>query len=248
VELIKIKRTDPRLLDNMFWHYSQPDGFVGRNICYAITHDGRYYGGIVGGSSTLHLVGRDAFFDINQENKRTALRGIINNIFYHIEPINGKYPYRNFTISVVREFRIKVAADWTAKYGDQVLGFESLVELPRTGEIYKRDGWTEVGITKGQTCKRVAGKGTDSWSGKRVWDVNNLRPKRVFCRMADPKICAGFQPTIGVPETGEIAKEILGLKEAVNGKIGAEETECAMSWYPDHECGENCIQVFTDKL
>ena len=57
-----VKRTDPRLLADMKIHYSQPKGFVGRNICYAILFDGIYYGGIVGGSSTLHLVGRDVFF------------------------------------------------------------------------------------------------------------------------------------------------------------------------------------------
>ena len=72
--------------------------------------------------------------------------------------------------------------DWESKYGDKVIGFETLVELPRTGELYLRAGWSEVGITKGYTCKRVAGKGTDSWSGKRVWDTKKLRPKRVFCK------------------------------------------------------------------
>jgi len=29
-------------------HYSKPGGFVGRNICYAITYAGVYYGAIVG--------------------------------------------------------------------------------------------------------------------------------------------------------------------------------------------------------
>ena len=57
-----IKRTDPRILANMAIHYSQPKGFVGRNICYAVTHDGLYYGSIVGGSATLHLPGRDEYF------------------------------------------------------------------------------------------------------------------------------------------------------------------------------------------
>lgn len=79
-------------------------------------------------------------------------------------------------------FRSTVCTDWFERYGNVVRGFESLVELPRTGEVYRRDGWVEVGITKGQTCKRVAGKGTDSWTGKRVWDTKNLRPKRVFVR------------------------------------------------------------------
>jgi hypothetical protein len=83
---------------------------------------------------------------------------------------------------VLEMFRAQIAADWAAKYNNTVIGFESLVELPRTGEAYKRDGWIEVGVTKGQTCKRVAGKGTDSWTGRRVWDTKNLRPKKVFVR------------------------------------------------------------------
>lgn len=183
VLLRTIKRTEPLLLANMAVHYSQPKGFVGRNICYEISYDGRVYGHIVGGSATLHLIGRDLFFGLLPETKKFALLGIVNNIFYHLEPCpeNG-YPRRNFSSSVLRHFRERIARDWLAKYGNPVIGFESLVELPRPGEIYRRDGWTEVGITKGQTCKRVSGKGTDSWSGKRVWDTENLRPKRVFVK------------------------------------------------------------------
>jgi Domain of unknown function (DUF4338) len=181
-----IKRTNPRILADMEIHYSQPRGFVGRNICYAIVVADVYYGAIVGGSSTLHLVGRDEFFGLTKENKKVELNRIVNNIFYHIEKKNGKYPVRNMVQNVLKMFRKQVAFDWQSKYGDTVIGFESLVELPRTGEAYKRDGWTEVGITKGQTCKRVAGKGTDSWTGKRVWDTKNLRPKRVFVKWNTP--------------------------------------------------------------
>lgn len=182
LRLQKIKRSDPRILADMAIHYSQPKGFVGRNICYAILYDDLYYGAIVGGSSTLHLVGRDAFFGLTKETKKAALKTIINNIFYHIEKKDEKYPIRNMVPTVLKMFREQVAKDWTEKYGDPVIGFESLIELPRTGDAYARDGWAEVGLTKGQTCKRVAGKGTDSWTGKRVWDTENLRPKRVFVR------------------------------------------------------------------
>ena len=177
-----IKRTDSRILSNMAVHYSQPKGFVGRNICYAIMCNDVYYGAIVGGSSTLHLIGRDEFFHLTKENKKGFLKRIVNNIFYHIEKKEGKYPLRNMVSKVLKMFREQITVDWLFKYGDSVIGFESLIELPRTGDAYKRDGWTEVGITKGQTCKRVSGKGTDSWSGKRVWDTKNLRPKRVFVR------------------------------------------------------------------
>lgn len=91
---------------------------------------------------------------------------------------------RWFTVEILAAFRERVAIDWAARYGDVVAGFESLVELPRTGECYKRDGWDLVGQTIGYTCKRVGGKGTDNWSGKRVWDTKNLRPKLVFVKRA----------------------------------------------------------------
>lgn len=88
--LEKIKRTDPRLLADMAVHYSQPKGFVGRNICYAVMVDDVYYGGIVGGSATLHLVGRDDFF------KNVKLTEIVNNIFFHIERRGGAVPYSQY--------------------------------------------------------------------------------------------------------------------------------------------------------
>ena len=72
--------------------------------------------------------------------------------------------------------------DWEDKYKDKVIGFETLVELPRSGSVYKADNWTLVGQTKGYTCKRVGGDGGEVWTGKRVWDKENLRPKLVFCK------------------------------------------------------------------
>lgn len=178
IELQKIKRTDSRIISNMSIHYSQPKGFVGRNICYAIVNDGLFYGTIVGGSATLHLPNRNEYFGIN----KFQLNSIVNNIFYHIEKQDRKYPFRWFTVKVLQEFRNKIVIDWLDKYGDRVIGFESLVELPRTGEIYRKDGWDLIGQTIGYTCKRKGGIGTDSWSGKRVWDTKNLRPKLVFVK------------------------------------------------------------------
>lgn len=193
IALHRIKRTDPRILANMAIHYSAPGGFVGRNICYAVLFAGVFYGTIVGGSSTLHLPGRDAFFGMGDTHtERIArLNQIVNNTFYHVEKgPAGRYPCRWFTVEVLAAFRRQVAVDWQARYGDPVIGFESLVELPRTGECYRRDGWQLVGQTKGFTCKRVAGKSTDAWSGKRVWDYENLRPKHVFVRRVDADVVA----------------------------------------------------------
>lgn len=173
-----VKRTSPRLLEEMARHYSQPKGFVGRNICYEVCWGDKTYGHIVGGSATRHLPGRDEFLTVHAKD---VLNQIVNNIFFHLEP-QPDYPKRNFTTLVVKAFETRVQLDWQQKYGDVVLALETLVELPRTGECYRRAGWTQVGQTKGFTCKRVAGKGTDSWGGKRVWDTENLRPKLVFIK------------------------------------------------------------------
>lgn len=111
-----------------------------------------------------------------------SLQNIANNTFFHLERNSG-YPTRNFAQKVIAAWRGRVIIDWKEKYSDSIVGFETLVELPRSGECYRRDGWKEVGTTKGYTCKRVAGISTDSWSGKRVWDTENLRPKLVFVRV-----------------------------------------------------------------
>jgi hypothetical protein len=175
--LITTKRTDKRLLNRMKYHYSKPKGFVGRSICYAVYYDRIYYGHIVGGSSTRFLPGRNEYLGITLKE----LNYVVNNIFFNVSPVNDKYPIRNFTTECVKKFVRTIQVDWIEKYGNDVLGFETLVELPRTGELYRKAGWIEVGRTKGFTCKRTGGRGTDSWTGKKVWNTTNLRPKIVLC-------------------------------------------------------------------
>jgi hypothetical protein len=183
LQFIETDKFDIELRKDMSNHYSCPKGFVGRSICYKVFYNFKLYGHIVAGSATKFLPGRNEFFDWYLYNK-WHLENIVNNIFFHIEPKDGKYPIRNFAQLVLSKFIELIKRDWLYKYGDEVLGFETLIELPRTGEIYKRNKWIIVGQTKGYTCKRVAGKGTDNWSGKRIWDTQNLRPKLVFCRLA----------------------------------------------------------------
>jgi hypothetical protein len=179
LELIKTKRTDERLLLRMKNHYSHPKGFVGRNICYAITYNSLYYGHIVGGSATKFLKGRHEFLGTS----KNQLNNIVNNIFYNVTKVDGSYPLYNFTTHVLKYFIERISYDWEEKYGDDVLGFETLIEKPRTGELYIKAGWTKVGETIGYTCKRVGGHGTDSWTGKRIWEtrLEYLRPKNILC-------------------------------------------------------------------
>ena len=78
--LIPIHKKDERMLANMAVHYSQPKGFVGRSICYAIYCDGNYYGTMAGGSATRHLPNRKIVGSLNNG---------VNNIFFHIEKPSG---------------------------------------------------------------------------------------------------------------------------------------------------------------
>jgi hypothetical protein len=184
LQLIVVQHTDARVVRWMAAHYSQPKGFVGRTICYIVSWDHVAYGAITAGSATRFLPGRDRFF-ADRGYEDVPLNSIINNTFYHVERVDGRYPCRWFTSRVLRMFRGLSAHHWTERYGDPVVAYESLVELPRTGDCYLRDGWAEIGLTKGFTCKREAGQGTDSWSGRRVWNTDpaSLRPKRVLIRL-----------------------------------------------------------------
>lgn len=185
IELIRTGKTDEMLAPWMADHYSNPGGFVGRHLIYLIRCGVLFYGAIVAGSATKHLPGRTEFFTVTE----IPLNRMVNNTFFHlVKPPEG-YPIRNFAQRIVAKWRQTVELDWFIHYGDKVFGWETLVELPRTGELYLRDGWTEVGLTKGYTCKRTKGiriagssVGSDQWGGRRVWDKENLRPKRVFVR------------------------------------------------------------------
>ena len=179
LKLEQTKKTDKRLLKRMKNHYSKPKGFVGRNICYAIMYGNIYYGHIIGGSSTRFIQGRNEYLGITLKR----LNNVVNNVFYNITKVDGKYPTRNFTTLVIKEFVRTIRKDWKKKYGNKVIGFETLIEKPRTGELYKRAGWVLVGETKGYQCKRLSGQSTDSWTGRRVWitDPKLLKPKYVLC-------------------------------------------------------------------
>ena len=97
LQLLETKRTDVRLLERMKIHYSQAKGFVGRNICFAVLYNDVYYGHIIGGSATRFLPGRNEFFGASD----ISLNTIINNLFFNVSPVGGKYPTRNFTVKVL---------------------------------------------------------------------------------------------------------------------------------------------------
>ena len=170
----RVQKSDILLQESMRHHYSKPRGFVGRQLFYRIYYNDHFHGCIGFGSAVLHLPGRKVDWPLNNG---------VNNIFYQIWPWNGeKYPLRNFTTKALLEAEKIAKEDYKSWYGDEVKWFESLVELPRTGDLYLKAGYKEIGITQGKTCVRTWGQSTDSWGGRRVWDIGN--PKRVFFKTA----------------------------------------------------------------
>ena len=179
-QLNTIKKIDSRLLSDMKDHYSKPKGFVGRTICYQITYDDVCYGHIVGGSATRFLPNRKQYLNTNPLK---ILNNIVNNIFFHVTKQNKTYPIRNFTSYILKVFEKKIVCDWYKKYGDKVIALETLVELPRTGECYKRTGWEVIGVTKGYQCRRTGGySDKEKFGGVRIWETKNLKPKLAFMK------------------------------------------------------------------
>lgn len=177
LKLILSNKGDKGVQHMMLIHYSHPKGFVGRQIIYKIYDNDDFKGVIAGGSATLHLPNRNDFF-----GDKFNLQYIINNNFFHLV---DNHDDKNLGTKVLSMWRRQVVKDWMERYNSKVIGFESLVELPRSGTIYKADNWTLVGQTKGFACRRVAGTEKGAFTGgKRIWntDKDELKPKLVFCK------------------------------------------------------------------
>lgn len=176
IRLELASKSDPDIQRYMSIHYSHPKGFVGRQIIYRIWVDDVPCGAIAGGSATQHLPNRDEFF-----GDAFQLQRVINNTFYHLENTTAD---KNVGTKVLKLWRRQIVKDWQAIYQSPVIGFETLVELPRSGALYKADNWTLVGTTKGYTCKRVGGvSASERFGGVRVWNYDDLKPKLVFCKL-----------------------------------------------------------------
>jgi len=167
IELTLVKRPRPQDFDTsdtllvrmMKDHYSKPRGFMMRTLVYEVSVADNVYGYIVAGRATRNLPQRDEYLGISSKED---LDNIVNNVFYHIEKVDGRYPMHDFTTKVLIKWMDRVKIDWFERYGDPVLGFETLIEPPRTGDLYIKAGWvTAEEMTKGYTCK------TDH--GKKVW-------------------------------------------------------------------------------
>lgn len=152
IELEQCKRTDPRYQDFRNRHYVSNRGCHGQQLHYLVwlsDGDQIILGGIISGASAVWSVKlRDEFFGLTKDNRQGGLPSIVNNVVFRLE-VHEK----NLATRVLSLWRRRVSADWRAKYGVAVHGFETFVveEPHRKGALYLADNWTLLGETAGNT-------------------------------------------------------------------------------------------------
>lgn len=148
IELIKVKRTDPRYQEIRNRHYVENRGCHGQQLHYLIYYNENLIGIISGASSVWAVKARDDYFGLNKDNKQKGLPSIINNVVFRLE-----YHEKNLATKVLKIWRNRISKDWEERYGVVVHGFETFVveNDTRKGCLYKADNWDYVGRTFGST-------------------------------------------------------------------------------------------------
>lgn len=154
----------------MLWreHYVGSKGTVGRQLHYIIYYNGIAVGGISAGSAMFAHKKRDKFLEISKPEQKSGLRNIVNNTMFRMTRAKENPP---LATDVLQVFKETVKRDWLERYGDFVRAFETLVEPPRWGGIYKLDKWIRIGNTAGLGARRPEGHGT---AGKNSTGVRKI--------------------------------------------------------------------------
>lgn len=77
---------------------------------------------------------------------------LVNNIVYCL---NG-HQDKNAGTKFLKMCRIDALHWWYEKYGDILKCYQTFIEPPRTGAMYKADNWEYLGMTKGHKWTQVA--------------------------------------------------------------------------------------------
>jgi hypothetical protein len=143
----------------MLWreHYVGSKGTIGRQFHYIIYFDRKAVGGISAGSAVFAHKKRDTILGVTEKERRSGLRNIVNNTMFRLVRPSNQQP---LATDVLRLWQARVEEDWVTRFGDVVRCFETLVEPPRWGGIYKLDGWKRIGKTAGLGARRPKGHGT----------------------------------------------------------------------------------------
>jgi hypothetical protein len=156
-------------------HYVGSKGTVGRQLHYLIYFDGVAVGAISAGSAMFAHKKRDRILGVSKPEQQAGVRHIVNNTMFRLIRPKDAMPRATDVLKVFRKVVIK---DWITEYGDCVRAFETLVEPPRWGGIYKLDGWKKIGMTAGLGARRPEGHGTAGKSSTGVRKIIRV-PKKI---------------------------------------------------------------------
>jgi hypothetical protein len=145
------------------YHYLGFSGSVGQNLHYVISDgQGRRLACLVFGAAAWKCQDRDQFIGWSASQRERNLALIANNTRFLILPW---VQIRRLGSWILGQIQRRLAGDWEAKYGHQVVLMETFVEHPRfRGTVYRAANWQRVGRTTGRTrqdrhtCIQVAVK------------------------------------------------------------------------------------------
>ncbi len=138
-------------------HYVGSMGTVGRQIHYIVYWNGSAVGAISAGSAMFAHKKRDHMLEIGKDEKKGGIRHVVNNTMFRMIRPKDVPP---LATEVLQKWMDIVKVDWLNEYGDYVRAFETLVEPPRWGGIYKLANWKKIGLTFGLGARRPEGHGT----------------------------------------------------------------------------------------
>jgi hypothetical protein len=120
--------------------------------------------GVVGlTSGTLSIKCRDQYIGWENEVKMNHLHQIANNSRFCLIKDNITIP--NTATMTLKTLRTDGVEAWKIKYGDELLLLETFIlptresefngSLSRNGSCYRADNWIEVGMTEGNSIKKI---------------------------------------------------------------------------------------------
>jgi len=132
------------------FHYLGFGGAVGENLQYLVRDgQGRLLAGLVFGAAAWKCQDRDRFIRWSTQQRQQRLGFIANNTRFLILPW-VRVPH--LASWILGRISRRLAQDWQAKYGHDIVLLETFVERTRfRGTAYRAANWLAVGATTGRT-------------------------------------------------------------------------------------------------
>ena len=132
------------------FHYLGFGGTIGQNLQYVVRDgQGLPLACLVFGAAAWKCQARDRWLGWSVEQRQRNLGFLANNSRFLILPWAQVPQLASWSLGQVSR---RIALDWQAKYGHQIVVLETFVERDRfAGTVYRAANWRAVGATTGRT-------------------------------------------------------------------------------------------------